>query len=93
MRCFFGLHIDDWRACKNGSFKLVEDDGLSYNYTRGDTRTTAFYWNDGAKTLSWKVSGPYSGKNVYKSIKVVLGKEAKVATIGDKGSVVFFRHQ
>jgi alpha-glucosidase len=74
---------------KNGSFKMVEDDGVSYNYTNGDTRTTAYYWNDAAKTLSWKVSGSYSGKKVYKTIKVVLGKEEKVALIDNKGSLVF----
>jgi len=74
---------------KNGSFKMVEDDGTSYNYTKGDTRITAYYWNDKTKTLSWKVTGPYSGKNVYKNIKVVLGKKEKIAFIGKKGSVVF----
>jgi alpha-glucosidase len=78
---------------KNGSFKLVEDDGVSYNYTQGNTRTTAYYWDDATKTLSWKVSGSYSGKNVYKNIKVVLGKEEKGALIGKKGSVVFVNAQ
>ncbi|MHB8206064.1 glycoside hydrolase family 31 protein [Mucilaginibacter sp.] len=74
---------------KNGSFKMVEDDGVSYNYTKGNTRTTAYYWNDKTKTLTWEVSGPYSGKNVYKTIKVVLGKKEKSATISQKGSLVF----
>lgn len=74
---------------KNGAFKMVEDDGTSYNYIKGDIRTTAYNWNDKTKTLTWKVSGPYSGKNVYKTIKAVLGREEKVATIGTKGSVIF----
>jgi alpha-glucosidase len=74
---------------KNGSFKMVEDDGVSYNYTKGDTRITACYWNDRTKTLTWSVSGPYNGKNVYRTIKVVLGNDKKLATIGEKGSVVF----
>jgi alpha-glucosidase len=74
---------------KNGSFKMAEDDGVSYNYTKGNTRTTTYFWNDAAKTLSWKVSGAYSGKNVYKTIKAVLGKEEKQALIGKKGSLVF----
>jgi len=74
---------------KNGTFKMVEDDGTSYNYTKGTTRTTAYYWNDRTKTLSWKVSGPYSGKNVYKTIKAVVGKQEKVATLGKKGNLVF----
>jgi alpha-glucosidase len=74
---------------KNGSFKMVEDDGVSYNYTKGDTRTTEYYWNDKTKTLTWMVSGPYAGKNVYKTIKVVLGKKEKIATIGKKGNITF----
>jgi alpha-glucosidase len=74
---------------KNGSFEMVEDDGVSYNYTEGDTRTTAYYWNDRTKTLTWKVSGTYSGKNVYKTIRAVLGKKAVSASIGKKGSVAF----
>lgn len=74
---------------KNGSFKMVEDDGVSYNYTKNNTRTTTYNWNDKTKTLSWKVSGIYSGKNVYKTIKAVLGKKEKNATLGNKGSVIF----
>jgi len=74
---------------KNGSFKMVEDDGVSYNYTEGDTRTTTYYWNDKTKTLTWTVTGSYSGKNIYKTIKAVLGKEEKGAFIGKKGSLVF----
>ena len=74
---------------KSGDFKMVEDDGVSYNYTKGNTRTTAYYWNDKTKTLTWQVNGLYSGKNVYKTIKVVLGSQEKVTTVGTKGSVVF----
>ena len=74
---------------KNGSFKMVEDDGTSYNYTKGNTRTTSYYWNNRTKTLTWKVSGAYSGKKVYKTIKAILGKEEKLATLAEKGSVVF----
>jgi len=74
---------------KNGSFKMVEDDGVSYNYTKGNTRTTVYYWNDATKTFSWKVSGSYFGKNIYKTIKAVLGKEKKGALIGKNGSLVF----
>ena len=68
---------------------MVEDDGVSYNYTKGNTRTTAYYWNDKTKTLTWTVTGSYSGKNTYKTIKVVLGKKEKVIAIGQKGSLVF----
>ncbi|MDR3693395.1 TIM-barrel domain-containing protein [Mucilaginibacter sp.] len=74
---------------KNGSFKMFEDDGVSYNYTKGNTRTTTYNWNDATKTLSWKISGAYSGKNVYKTIKAVLGKTEKSALLGKTGSLVF----
>lgn len=74
---------------KNGSFKMTEDDGVSYNYTRNNVRTTDYYWNDKTKTLTWKVSGIYNGKGVYKTIKVVLGKENKVVAVGKSGSVSF----
>ncbi|MGI4751450.1 MAG: TIM-barrel domain-containing protein [Janthinobacterium lividum] len=75
---------------KNGSFKMVEDDGVSYNYTtQSDTRTTAYSWNDKTKILFWKVTGSYSGKNVYKTIKVVLGKIEKSVALGQTGHVAF----
>jgi alpha-glucosidase len=74
---------------KNGSFNMVEDDGTSYNYIKGNTRITAYYWNDKTKTLSWNVSGPYNGKNVYRTIKVVLGGKEKAVAIRNKGSVKF----
>ncbi len=74
---------------KNGSLKMVEDDGTSYNYIKGETRNTDYYWNDKTKTLTWKVSGTYSGKNIYKTVKAVLGKEEKVTVIGREGRVVF----
>lgn len=73
---------------KNGSFKMIEDDGVSYNYTKSQTRTTAYYWNDKTKTLTWKVTGDYAGKNVYKTVKAVLGKRGKTVVLGQKGSVV-----
>jgi alpha-glucosidase len=73
---------------KNGSFKMVEDDGTSYNYTKGDTRTTTYNWNDKTQTLTWKVSGTYTGKNVYKTIKAIAGMQEKTATIGTKGLLI-----
>ena len=74
---------------KNGSFNMVEDDGLSYNYISNKVRTTSYFWNDKTKTLTWTVSGSYSGKNIYHQIKVMLGKESKNAMISTKGSVSF----
>ena len=73
---------------KNGNFKMVEDDGVSYNYIKAGTRTTDYSWNDKAKTLNWKVSGNYTGKNIYKMIKVVVGKLEKTVAIGKSGSLM-----
>jgi alpha-glucosidase len=74
---------------KDGSFKMVEDDGVSYNYINANTRTTVYNWNDKTKILTWAVSGAYAGKNIYKAIKVVVGKMAKNAAIGKTGRLVF----
>jgi len=73
---------------KNGAFSLVEDDGVSDDYVKGVKRTTTFTWNDQTRTLSWTVTGSYSGKNTYKNIRVVAGKQERNAVIGKKGSVV-----
>jgi hypothetical protein len=35
------------------------------------------------------VSGEYSGVNMYKVIKAVLGKKEMSAVLGEKGSLVF----
>ncbi len=74
---------------KNGQFKMVEDDGTSYNYIKGAIRTTMFSWDDTTKTFSWEVSGAYAGKNVYKTMKVVVGKEEQRAAIGKAGKLTF----
>lgn len=74
---------------KDGSFKMVEDDGVSYNYVKANTRTTVYSWNEKTKTVTWKVSGAYAGKNIYKTIKVVVGKTEKNAAISKSGRLVF----
>ncbi|RYY23999.1 MAG: DUF5110 domain-containing protein [Sphingobacteriaceae bacterium] len=74
---------------KNGQFKMVEDDGTSYNYIKGNTRTTTYNWNDKTRTLSWAVSGFYTDKNSYKTIRIILGKQEQVTAIGRAGKVVF----
>lgn len=73
----------------NGSFALYEDDGHTYNYTKGLVRKTVFNWNDVTKTLSWNVSGNYSGANIYKSIKIVVGDAIKTVSIGKGGKLQF----
>ena len=47
-------------AGADGTFVLVEDDGISYDYAtnaEGATRTTTWSWSDSSKTLSWAVAG------------------------------------
>lgn len=43
-------------AGADGSFELIEDDGESTGYERGDQRSTQLTWNQDAMTLSWKVT-------------------------------------
>jgi alpha-glucosidase len=55
---------------RNASFTLVEDDGLTTAYLKGQVRRTAFSWDDVQRRLTWKIEGPYGGKNVFKSMTV-----------------------
>jgi alpha-glucosidase len=57
---------------KNASFTLVEDDGGSTAYLRGELRRTTFTWNNASRELSWKVQGPYNGKTVFKEMQVTV---------------------
>lgn len=71
----------------DGKFVMTEDDGTTYNYINGDVRLTTYTWSDATKTLSWRVEGKYTGKKVFKTIKVICGNEIKTATLNKKGSV------
>jgi alpha-glucosidase len=55
---------------KNASFTLVEDDGLTTAYLKGQIRRTVFTWDDSRRRLTWKIEGPYAGKDIFKSMKV-----------------------
>jgi len=55
---------------KNASFTLVEDDGLTAAYLKGRIRRTTFSWDDVQRRLSWKIEGPYAGKDIFQSMKV-----------------------
>jgi alpha-glucosidase len=55
---------------KNASFTLVEDDGLTTAYLKGKIRRTTFTWDDANRRLSWKIEGPYAGKDIFKSMRV-----------------------
>ena len=87
-------------AGQDGSFELIEDDGISYDYQTAaiaSTRTTTWSWTDATKTLSWSVRGGYSaGPNLYTSVLPVLfavgatqPQQAGVQALGKAGKVVF----
>lgn len=64
-------------AGKDGSFEMVEDDGISYDYqtkAEASTRTTLWSWSDATKTLTWSVKGGAALKspNVYTDVVAVL---------------------
>lgn len=57
---------------KDADFTLVEDDGLTKAYLDGQVRRIKFHWDDAARRLSWKISGPYNGNDVFRSIQAVV---------------------
>jgi hypothetical protein len=78
---------------KDASFTLVEDDGLSNNYTQGIVRKTQFDWNEATRTLVWKQNGVYAGKDLFKKLQVVLmnpaGKQEKDVALEASGKLAF----
>jgi alpha-glucosidase len=56
----------------NTSFTFTEDDGKTTAYMKGQFRRTTFTWDDAGRTLSWKVDGPYRGKDIFKELKVTV---------------------
>ena len=54
---------------KDASFTLVEDDGLTTAYLKGQVRRTTFTWNDARRRLSWRIEGPYAGKDIFTNMK------------------------
>jgi alpha-glucosidase len=78
-------------AGADGAFTLVEDDGATTQYIDSPataTRSTAFAWDDAAKTLSWTVSGTFSGPNSYVTLDPVLLFVANATAPVAKGPVV-----
>jgi alpha-glucosidase len=80
-------------AGQDGTFTMVEDDGES---KASDIRSTAFTWTDATKTLSWTVSGSFSGSTVFAQVQGKLfdsKNSAPVAStlqdLGKPGSIVF----
>jgi alpha-glucosidase len=78
---------------KDATFDLVEDDGATLAYQKGNLRITHFVWNDAARRLSWKTEGPYRGANCFRAVSAVLfapsGKGTKQADLNGAGSITF----
>lgn len=77
---------------KDADFTLVEDDGLTKAYLDGQIRRTAFHWDDAGRRLSWTISGPYQGKDIFTAIKVVVfdqgGAKIGQGSLDSSGNVV-----
>ncbi len=55
---------------KNATFTLVEDDGETTAYLKGEVRRTTFIWNDTTDHLRWEVGGHYAGKDIFTNMKI-----------------------
>ena len=86
-------------AGRDGAFTLTEDDGATLDYQQAGSaavRRTAFLWTDATRTLSWTVTGGFSGPRVYTQAFPVLFTPnatspvyAAPAALGTAGSVTF----
>ena len=63
---------------KDATFTLVEDDGQSTDYTKGNVRRTTFVWQDATRTLTWKMEGPYHGQGIFKEMNAKVFDPARV---------------
>jgi ribosomal protein S28E/S33 len=64
----------------NATFTLAEDDGQTTAYKSGQERHVTFTWDDPARTLSWKVKGPYRGKDIFREMKVTVFYPGRIVT-------------
>jgi alpha-glucosidase len=78
---------------RDGSFLFVQDDGKTLAYQSGAVRRTAFSWDERTKTLSWKISGDYSGNNLFHGVSAVLfspqGTITRPGSMDKDGSISF----
>lgn len=70
-------------AGSDGNFVMVEDDGISLEYSTSPdaaTRTTIWRWSDASKTLTWSVEGGTTmhSPNLYSVVSPVLFEEGVV---------------
>ena len=65
-------------AGKDGDFSLYEDDGVTYNYEKGQFTTIPIRWDDANKTLTiGKREGSFSGMLTDRTFDVVLVSDGK----------------
>ena len=78
---------------KDATFALVEDDGETTAYLKGNLRRTTFSWNDASRKLTWTVTGDYSGKDVFKTVRAIVfdstGKKEAATSLNSEGSLTF----
>ncbi len=80
---------------KNAAFTLIEDDGQSTAYLKGQIRRTSFTWDDAHRKLTWKIEGPYRGPDIFTSMNVTVFDESPTKLDGQSlrsdGAVVMPR--
>jgi alpha-glucosidase len=80
---------------RDSKFTLVEDDGLTTAYLKGQLRRTTFTWNDASRTLSWKITGPYAGKDIFTELTISVmdatGRKVAAASLDSDGQRVMPR--
>lgn len=57
---------------KDATFTLVQDDGETTGYMKGQVLCTTFQWDDMSGQLSWATKGNYSGKDVFQNLRVIV---------------------
>lgn len=76
---------------KDATFTLVEDDGKTTNYLKGQERRTTFHWNDATRQLTWTTEGNYAGSDVFKTFRAVVFDPREIVrkegTLGENGVV------
>ena len=76
---------------RDATFTLVEDDGQSTKYLRGEFRKTTFTWKDASRELSWTREGDYAGPHAFQEMTITLfdpsGKKKLTTSLAPQGSI------
>jgi alpha-D-xyloside xylohydrolase len=81
-------------AGSNGKFTLYEDEGVNYNYEKGQYSTIPFTYDDAGKTLTiGKREGKFSGMLQRRTFRIVsVGKEKPVRLDPDKPNAIVMKY-